>query len=833
MSLIQLSRLIDLPDSDLQQVLDYAQTLSKPAAAEHFKNLLGDSPQAIEFISSFNSRRKDPKAPAAFSSSTASQSQSYASAGGIDAVPKPQRTTKQKKQRALHTPAPRQVINLGPTPGTTYSKKNVEDDYISTRSSSGTASPAPRPGPARQPPVKSATPPPPKPPPSAAGSLISDLLPVPKQQKARSTPGSRSSTPGPAPKAGNATKVSIAGGTPMHGASTAVADLDAAIRALEISTNPTKSGSSTSEDIEARRCNCVATRHPLQGAAPNCLSCGKVICLKEGLGPCTFCGAPLLSSGEVQAMIRELRDELGKEKQAANRAANKKAEVSTTPRPFSKPREAFGPRPGEDPSAAISAAEAKAREHRDKLLNFQAQNARRTTVRDEASDFDVSMTGSMWASPEDRARELKRQQKLMREMEWNARPDYEKRKQVLSIDLVGGKIVKKMVAAERPPSPDPAEDASAVQDFSALGESDGNRVSGGGAFSKNPLLQGLIKPVYDLKGKGAELEGRKDRKTRWRRVQDDLDDNENALPLLKAAYDRGLNTWDTANVYSNGVSEEIVGKALKKYNIPREKVVIMTKCRWAVGEQPEVRPFFVPDAIALSKDYVNQYGLSRAAIFNQVEASLRRLDTDYIDLLQIHRWDPKTPIEETMKALNDLVESGKVRYIGASSMWATQFARMQFCAERNGWAKFVSMQNHYNLLYREEEREMNRFCDDTGVGLIPWAPLCRGHLARPPSEYGSTERSKMEKDQEQNHTGTVEPDLTIIKRVMETAEKRGWKMSQVALAWINAKVASPIIGFSSVERMDEAIGARGKVLTEEETKYLEELYTAKNISGHS
>ncbi|KAI6353147.1 hypothetical protein MCOR25_009160 [Pyricularia grisea] len=306
-----------------------------------------------------------------------------------------------------------------------------------------------------------------------------------------------------------------------------------------------------------------------------------------------------------------------------------------------------------------------------------------------------------------------------------------------------------------------------------------------------------------------------------------------ALPLLKAAYDRGLNTWDTANVYSNGVSEEIVGKALKKYNIPREKVVIMTKCRWAVGEQPEVRPFFMPDAIAASKDYVNQFGLSRAAIFNQVEASLRRLDTNYIDLLQIHRWDPKTPIEETMKALNDLVESGKVRYIGASSMWATQFARMQFCAERNGWAKFVSMQNHYNLLYREEEREMNRFCDDTGVGLIPWAPLCRGHLARPPSEFGSTERSKMEKDQDQNHTGTVEPDLTIIKRVMQTAEKRGWKMSQVALAWINAKVASPIIGFSSVERMDEAIGARGKVLTEEETKYLEELYTAKNISGHS
>lgn len=306
-----------------------------------------------------------------------------------------------------------------------------------------------------------------------------------------------------------------------------------------------------------------------------------------------------------------------------------------------------------------------------------------------------------------------------------------------------------------------------------------------------------------------------------------------ALPLLKAAYDRGLNTWDTANVYSNGVSEEIVAKAIKQYKIPRHKVIIMTKCRMAVGEDPEVRSFMVEGACAASKDYVNQFGLSRAAIFNQVEGSLRRLETDYIDLLQIHRWDPKTPVEETMKALHDLVQSGKVRYIGASSMWATQFARMQFCAERNGWTKFISMQNHYNLLYREEEREMNRFCNDTGVGLIPWAPLCRGHLARPPSEFGSTERSKMEKDNNQNHTGTVEPDLTIIKRVVELAEKHGWKMSQVALAWINSKVTSPIIGFSSIERMEEAIAARGKVLTEDEVKYLEELYTAKNISGHS
>jgi aryl-alcohol dehydrogenase-like predicted oxidoreductase len=174
--------------------------------------------------------------------------------------------------------------------------------------------------------------------------------------------------------------------------------------------------------------------------------------------------------------------------------------------------------------------------------------------------------------------------------------------------------------------------------------------------------------------------------------------------LLKAAYDRGLNTWDTANVYSNGMSEIIVGKALKKYSIPRHKVTIMTKCWGAVGETPDVRAIMYLPQIRASKDYVNHIGLSRAAIFNSVEASLKRLDTPYIDLLQIHRFDPETPVEETMKALHDLVQSGKVRYVGASSMWTYQFAMLQFAAEKNGWTKFISMQNQYNLLYREEER---------------------------------------------------------------------------------------------------------------------------------
>ncbi|KAI1457184.1 Aldo/keto reductase [Annulohypoxylon moriforme] len=309
-------------------------------------------------------------------------------------------------------------------------------------------------------------------------------------------------------------------------------------------------------------------------------------------------------------------------------------------------------------------------------------------------------------------------------------------------------------------------------------------------------------------------------------------DEEEALPLLKYAYDRGLNTWDTANIYSQGASEVIVGKAIKKYKIPREKVVVMTKCFWAVGETPDVRHFIHGESVDNAKDYVNNYGLSRAAIFNAVHASLKRLDLDYIDVLQIHRYDPYTPVEETMKALHDLVQSGKVRYIGASSMWGVNFARLQFAAEKNGWTKFISMQNHYNLLYREEEREMNRFCNDTGVGLIPWAPLCRGHLARPPTDFGSTERSKLEKDTSPGSHGTVEPDLTIISRVQEIAKKRGWPMSHVALAWINKRVTSPIIGFSSTKRIDEAIETRGKTLTDEEEKYLEELYQPKQISGH-
>ncbi|KZT34671.1 Aldo/keto reductase [Sistotremastrum suecicum HHB10207 ss-3] len=301
-----------------------------------------------------------------------------------------------------------------------------------------------------------------------------------------------------------------------------------------------------------------------------------------------------------------------------------------------------------------------------------------------------------------------------------------------------------------------------------------------------------------------------------------------ALPILKAAWDRGINTIDTANVYSNGESERVIAKFIKKYDIPRSKLLILTKCTGLVSENPSELSWVLPHLVDLPQ-YVNQSGLSRTAIFNQVEASLARLETSYIDLLQIHRFDYNTPVEETMEALHDLVKSGKVRYIGASSMWTWQFAWMNSVAEKHGWTKFISMQGQYSLLYREEEREMNAYCNKFGIGLIPWGPLSDGHLARPlgASQTARTEVMKsfgMEKK-------FSDADTEIIKRVEEIAKKRGWKMGQVALAWIQTKVSSPIVGLSSVERLEEAI-ITGKTLTEEEIKYLEEPYQPKPVHGH-
>ncbi|EJT98875.1 Aldo/keto reductase [Dacryopinax primogenitus] len=302
-------------------------------------------------------------------------------------------------------------------------------------------------------------------------------------------------------------------------------------------------------------------------------------------------------------------------------------------------------------------------------------------------------------------------------------------------------------------------------------------------------------------------------------------EEEEALQLLKAAWDRGINTWDTANVYSAGESERIIAKAIKKFNIPRHKLIIMTKCKGLVPEDLRVRGNEHTRHLAYSKEYINQWGLSRTAIFNQVEASLKRLDTTYIDLYQIHRADPEVPFEETMLALHDIVKAGKVRYIGASSMWTWQLAEYQHAAERNGWTQFVSMQNHFSLLYREEQREMVPYCNYKGIGLIPWGPVAAGQLARSLEQQKTTARA------EGANRNLTSADEEIIRRVEEVSKKRGWTMAQVALAWIDDKVSSPIVGFSSVHRMEEAI-IPDKKLTAEEKKYLEEPYQPTVIKGH-
>lgn len=502
MSLAQLSQLLPLPDEELGQVLDYAATFSKSEAADHFHNLFGDSPLAVDFIASFNAHRTEPPAAARFSEPP-------------DAVPKTKRAP--KKKPAIHTPEARRVDEYAGRATTAYTKKDHGLDYIAQRASAPSSSHVSR----SETPVQVPAQAPPKLHTATAGYLISE---PPPKAKAKSNPSSRSSTP--KPPSGASTRVSIAGGTSMAGQSTALVDLDAAIRTLEMTTDLTM------DSGKRHKCNCVGTKHPLQSAAPNCLSCGKVICMKEGLGPCTFCGSPLLSPDQVQAMLRELKDERGRERMAASAAANRRVDVSNSPAPFTQPRAVGG-----DDRVSLDEAAAKARVHRDKLLDFQAHNARRTTVRDEAADFDVSGamagTGSMWASPKERARELKRQHKLLREADWNAAPDYEKRRQVISIDLVGGKVVRKMAAVERPATLDDDESQDEAA-HGVLGETTGNAPGHGTrAFSRNPLLGGLMRPVFQPKGmgKGADTEAgvRRQGAKGWRRVQDDLDDNEEVM----------------------------------------------------------------------------------------------------------------------------------------------------------------------------------------------------------------------------------------------------------------------------------------------------------------
>jgi 1-deoxyxylulose-5-phosphate synthase len=288
-------------------------------------------------------------------------------------------------------------------------------------------------------------------------------------------------------------------------------------------------------------------------------------------------------------------------------------------------------------------------------------------------------------------------------------------------------------------------------------------------------------------------------------------DEESSRPFIRKALDLGINFFDTANVYSVGSSEEFLGRALKDM-ADRDEVVIATKVHGQMRSGP------------------NGAGLSRKAIMTEADHSLRRLGTDYIDLYQIHRLDGRTPIEETLEALHDLVRSGKVRYIGASSMWAWQFAKALYTADAHGWTRFVSMQNHYNLLNREEEREMLPLCADQGVGVIPWSPLARGRLTR---EWGSvTNRSESDPFGARLYD-TSSADRVVVERVGEVAAARGAPRAQVALAWMLSKpsVTSPIIGATKEHHLEDAVAAVDLELTAEEIEQMEEAYVPHQVAG--
>jgi 1-deoxyxylulose-5-phosphate synthase len=285
---------------------------------------------------------------------------------------------------------------------------------------------------------------------------------------------------------------------------------------------------------------------------------------------------------------------------------------------------------------------------------------------------------------------------------------------------------------------------------------------------------------------------------------------EASRPIIRQAVEAGINFFDTANVYSDGTSEEIVGRALAEF-ASRDDIVLATKVHGRMRQGP------------------NGAGLSRKEIMAEIDNSLRRLGTDFVDLYQIHRFDRATPIEETVEALNDVVKAGKARYVGASSMYAWQFSKMLHVAAEHGWARFVTMQDHYNLLYREEEREMLPLCADEGIGVIPWSPLARGRLTRDWDEQ--TERSRTDEFGKRLY---AEGDRTILQAVSDIAEKRGVTRAQVALAWLLSKpvISAPIVGVTRSQQLEEALGAVSIELSPEEIEQLETPYEPHAIAGH-
>lgn len=289
---------------------------------------------------------------------------------------------------------------------------------------------------------------------------------------------------------------------------------------------------------------------------------------------------------------------------------------------------------------------------------------------------------------------------------------------------------------------------------------------------------------------------------------------EQSRPFIRKALDLGINFFDTANVYSDGSSEEIVGRALKEF-ATRDEVVIATKVHG------RMRPG------------ANGGGLSRKAILSEIDASLRRLGTDYVDLYQIHRWDYETPIEETLEALNDVVRAGKARYIGASSMFAWQFGKALALSERHGWARFVSMQNYVNLLYREEEREMLQLCKAEGIGVIPWSPLARGRLTR---EWDATSaRSETDEFGKSLYAATADADRKVVEAVAKVAADRGLPRAQIALAWVlqKSEITAPIVGATKSQHLDDAVAALDVKLTTDEITALEAPYVPHGVVGFS
>ncbi|KKY22991.1 putative c2hc5 finger protein [Phaeomoniella chlamydospora] len=511
----RLARLLPLDDQSISELLQYTAGLSKDEGAEHLKTLLGDSPPALEFISTFNARRQD----------VAPQPQSVRqSQGPSDNVPKPRndsdrvpasrKQSGRKPRASLHTAGPvRRPADYGDVAGGYRKSTMIDDEYAAptpncgghttslsdalTFSQQPTALQAPRvtstqktPSPL---PSQDPSPPRQKLPPSASGPLISDLPNIKAKQSKKPTPSGKS--------------------TPNKTSTTTTASIDnltSAIAALELSTSPSLRSA-------RRKCGCHATIHPLFEPAPNCLSCGQIICGLEGLQPCSFCDSPILTPQQVQTMIRALREERGNEKMSLHNAAVSHSGRGTP---------ALGGTP-ESSGDEMSQAAAKARAHRDRLLAFQRENAQRTKVHDEAADYDMTVTpgATQWMSPAQRALALKKQQKYLRELEEQNRPEWEKRKTVMSMSIKNGKLVRsyETVKEDRPADTELEHEEVVEEDLGPTGQK--------GAFGKNPLLAsgGLVRPVWkgleDGKGKGRAKESRA-RKQTWRRVQDDKDDNE-------------------------------------------------------------------------------------------------------------------------------------------------------------------------------------------------------------------------------------------------------------------------------------------------------------------